>query len=67
MEMTWFVPLAVTLLLGLSAYFTWRQLAPDGNPDYDALMPLMVVTGSLVIWGLFGLYNLNNWFWGFAV
>jgi hypothetical protein len=64
--MTWLVPLALTLLLGLSAYFAWRQLAPDGNPDYDALMPLMVVTGSVVIWGLFGLYNLNNWFWGFA-
>jgi hypothetical protein len=63
--MTWIVPLALSVLLGLIAHLVWRKITPEGDPDYEALMPLMLFIGSSVIWGLFGIYHLNNWFWGF--
>ena len=65
--MSWVVPLALTFLLAIVAYLILRKVAPDRNPDYDSLLPLLLGTGSFVIWGLFGLYHLNNWFWGFAI
>lgn len=64
--MTWIVPLALTVLLGLVAHLLSREIAPEGDPDYETLMPLMLLIGSSVIWGLFGLYHLNNWLWGFS-
>jgi hypothetical protein len=64
--MTFVVPLALTTIFGLITYLVWRKLAPDRNPDYNMVMPLTLMTGSLVIWGLFGFYHLNNWYWGFS-
>lgn len=64
--MTWIVPLAFTFVLSLVTYLIWRKVVPDCNPLRDPLVPLMVGTGSFVVWGLFGFYHLNNWYWGIA-
>jgi len=61
------VPLGFTTVLSLIIYLTWRKVVPYCCPLRDPLMPLMLLTGSSVIWGLFGTYQLNNWYWGVAV
>jgi hypothetical protein len=65
-RMSWIVPLAFTVVLALVTYLIWRKVVPDCHPCHDPLMPLMLGTGSSVVWGLFGLYHLNNWYWGIA-
>jgi hypothetical protein len=64
--MTWMVPLGFTTVLGLIIYLIWRKVVPYCSPWRDPLLPLMLMTGSLVIWGLFSAYELNNWYWGIA-
>ena len=63
--------MAFTVILALVTYLIWRKVVPDCHPLRDPflrdpLMPLMLGTGSSVVWGLFGLYHLNNWYWGIA-
>jgi hypothetical protein len=64
--MPWVVPVSFTVIQGLVTYWLWRMIVPDCSPRRDPLMALMVTTGSLVIWGLFGAYHLNNWYWELA-
>jgi hypothetical protein len=63
--MFWIVPMCLSVIQGLVTYLIWRKVAHDCPPQKDATMLLMLVMGASVMWGLFGVNELNNWYWGF--
>ena len=62
--MSWVIPFSYTIIFGLITYLIWRKVDPDTKPHRDPLMPLMLAVSSLVIWGIYSVYHLTNWYWG---
>jgi hypothetical protein len=62
--MSWIIPFSYTIIFGLITYLIWRKVDPDTKPHRDPLMPLMLAVSSLVIWGIYSVYHLTNWYWG---
>jgi hypothetical protein len=64
--MEWTLPLGLNVIQSLLIYLAWRKVGPEYKPLRDPALFLMIVTGSSVIWSLYGAYHFNNWYWGLA-
>jgi hypothetical protein len=64
--MDWTLPLGLNVIQSLLIYLFWRKVDPECRPLGDPALPMMVATGSSVIWSLYGAYHFNNWYWGLA-
>jgi hypothetical protein len=63
--MSWIVLTSYTVIFGLITYLIWRKVDPETKPHRDPLMPLLLALVSVVIWGIYWVYHLANWYWGF--
>ena len=61
--MEWTLPFGLNVIQAQLIYLVWRKVDPECRPLRDPALPMMIMLGSSVIWSLYGLYHLNNWYW----
>jgi hypothetical protein len=60
--MSWVIPFAVNFAIVLVSYLIGRV---SQSTDFDDILPFVTLMQSVLVWGLFAVYWLNDWYWGF--
>lgn len=64
--MSWMLPIAVNFGVVLTSYFIVKMVVSPNERLFDDMLPLVTIIQSVVIWGMFGVYWLNDWYWNFS-
>jgi hypothetical protein len=62
--MSWMLPLALNSAILLISCLVGRVFANRDGQDVDVIFAFATLTQSAIVWGLFGAYRLNEWYWG---
>ena len=62
--MSWMIQLAFNSAILLISCLIGRVFANRDGQEVDVLFAFATFTQSAIIWGLFGSYWLNEWYWG---
>jgi hypothetical protein len=65
-SMSWMIPVGLNSAILLISCLIGRVFANRDGPDVDILFALATLTQSAIVWGLFGAYRLNEWYWGLS-
>jgi hypothetical protein len=64
--MFWIIPLTLNFAIVLISYLVGRAFTSTDGSDVDVLLPFVALMQSTVVWGLFGVYWLNDCYWGLS-
>jgi len=62
--MSWIIPLALNSAILLICCLIGRVFGTEKGPDVEGLFAVATFMQSSLIWGMFGAFRLNEWYWG---